>query len=77
LFVKVASDSERRADAAIPHKTEFVDNREVRLVDALRCHLDGLRENYAKMAQRTRASENDRIERTRSRDYAEGIQNPT
>ena len=48
LFDGKRGDSGEAAATEIPDKPEFVDNRELRLVDALRSHLDWLRETYAK-----------------------------
>src|SRR5579884_4167671 len=48
LFDGKRGDSEGAAAQEIPDKPEFVDNRELRLVDALRSHLDWLRKTYAK-----------------------------
>jgi hypothetical protein len=48
LFDGSRRESDGPSAAEIPDKPEFVDNRELRLVDALRSHLDWLRETYAK-----------------------------
>ena len=41
---------------SVPSKPEFVDNRELRPVDAPRSHLDWLREMYAKPVELSIAS---------------------
>lgn len=48
LFDGKGGDLGEAAATEIPDKPEFVDNRELRLVDALRSHLDWLRETYGK-----------------------------
>jgi hypothetical protein len=48
LFDGKRRESDGPSVGEIPDKPEFVDNRELRLVDALRSHLDWLRETYAK-----------------------------
>lgn len=56
LFDKQINDSNGSAGPQFPDKPEFVDNRELRLVDALRSHLDWLRETYAKPVELSIAS---------------------
>jgi hypothetical protein len=56
LFDGKRGDSGEAGATEIPDKPEFVDNRELRLVDAIRSHLDWLRETYAKPVELSIAS---------------------
>ncbi len=56
LFDGKRGDSGEAAAQEIPDKPEFVDNRELRLIDALRRHLDWLRQTYANPVELSIAS---------------------
>jgi hypothetical protein len=56
LFDGQRRDAKSATAGEVPEKAEFVDNRELRLVDALTAHLDWLRETYAQPVELAIAS---------------------